>query len=103
MYRRKQYPTLNWVRDRCTVDENGCWLWNKSCNPKGYGKLSILGKTHSVHRVVFQLVFREVEHTVMHKCDVRRCCNPKHLDTGSNLDNIYDCIAKGRMVWQQNK
>ena len=33
---------------------------------------------------------------VLHKCDNRLCINPKHLFLGTNLDNIIDCMVKGR-------
>jgi hypothetical protein len=33
---------------------------------------------------------------VLHKCDNRPCCNPKHLFLGTNLDNIKDRVSKNR-------
>lgn len=33
---------------------------------------------------------------VLHRCDVRPCCNPTHLFIGTNQDNINDSVAKGR-------
>lgn len=35
-----------------------------------------------------------------HSCDVRRCCNPKHLWLGTRADNNLDRAAKGR-TWDQ--
>lgn len=37
---------------------------------------------------------------VLHQCDVRSCVNPDHLFVGSQKDNVYDMIGKGRAVWQ---
>ena len=34
---------------------------------------------------------------VMHKCDTRACCNPDHLQLGTQKDNMADCAAKGRI------
>jgi hypothetical protein len=33
---------------------------------------------------------------VMHKCDIKLCCNPNHLTVGTNLDNIMDSVQKNR-------
>jgi hypothetical protein len=32
----------------------------------------------------------------MHRCDVRSCLNPKHLDLGTPLANMRDKMRKGR-------
>ena len=99
MYRRGP-PTLLWIRSQCRI-EGDCWIWQRSRNSKGYGRLKHLGRTMYVHRIVYELVYREVIDQVMHSCDIRLCCNPHHLSTGTNLDNVKDCIEKGRMHWQK--
>jgi hypothetical protein len=35
---------------------------------------------------------------VLHRCDNRKCCNPKHLFIGTQADNMHDMDAKGRRV-----
>lgn len=35
---------------------------------------------------------------IMHKCDVKLCCNPRHLQPGTQLDNMQDAANKGRMA-----
>jgi DNA invertase Pin-like site-specific DNA recombinase len=34
---------------------------------------------------------------VLHRCDVRACCNPHHLFIGTQQDNIRDAAEKGRL------
>lgn len=64
-----------------------CWLWQMSCDRAGYGqawdrKRKRLGKAH---RVVYEsltgipLPGRESGMELHHKCGVRRCVNPDHL------------------------
>jgi predicted XRE-type DNA-binding protein len=35
---------------------------------------------------------------VLHKCDNRLCCNPKHLFLGSMRTNLLDAYEKGRKI-----
>jgi hypothetical protein len=33
---------------------------------------------------------------VLHACDNRKCGNPAHLSVGTNRDNWFDAVSKGR-------
>lgn len=67
------------------IPECGCWIWLGGTNGKdnwlAHGKLWFAGKTRYVHRVVWFLIHGvwPSQH-VHHKCSVRLCCNPEHLD-----------------------
>jgi hypothetical protein len=99
------------------VDQSGgpaaCWPWTLSRTGTGYGQVN-MGKSHGpslrAHRVAFQLANGEIpaggkdgKHgvVVLHTCDNRLCCNPKHLRTGTQADNVRDAFAKGRVKTPQ--
>lgn len=76
----------------------GCWLWTASLAGAGYGQLYIDGRHVGAHRFSYQTFRGEVPRgmLVCHRCDTRPCVNPDHLFVGTYLDNLLDCIAKGR-------
>jgi hypothetical protein len=80
-----------------------CWPWTGGINPvSGYGQTereSCGGKTRRAHRHAYTLANGDPgEMNVLHRCDVRHCCNPGHLFLGTAYDNWADAIGKGRMV-----
>lgn len=89
---------LEYFRDRCTVSQNGCWNWNGAISDTGYGSMAIKRVTISTHRAMYQLQHGPISSDVFvcHRCDNRLCCNPDHLFSGTQRDNIQDCLAKGR-------
>lgn len=57
------------------------------------------GRQHDAHRVAWELHNKRPIPDglqIMHRCDVTLCVNPKHLDVGTNQDNIDDKVTKGR-------
>jgi hypothetical protein len=79
-----------------------CWEWTGGRDSWGYGKIKIQGRQLGVHRVALH-IFKEFDLAnplqVLHTCDNRRCFNPEHLFIGTQLDNVQDCIAKGRFSY----
>lgn len=84
----------------------GCWEWQGSCNNTGYGTVAWHGTVYTAHRVAAWLEgivsspsspksSKDAQH-VLHKCDNRKCCNPKHFFLGSYSDNQKDAYAKRR-------
>ena len=71
--------------------DDGCWLWTASLKPAGYGQMSGFGKrvTYS-HRVSYRIFKGEIPygHELDHKCRVRRCINPDHLEAVPHRENV---------------
>lgn len=92
--KRKQKP-IEYV-----VDENGCHICTSHATDiHGYPHVWRDGKGTTAHRFIYE------EHVgpipfgllVRHKCDVRKCINPDHLELGTNADNSNDCKIRGRL------
>lgn len=101
----KQTAESFWVR---VSKSRGCWEWQGSCNNTGYGTVGWHGCTYTAHRVAAWLSGlvdnpsaptspKEPTH-VLHKCDNRKCCNPKHFFLGTFTDNMVDAYKKKRKV-----
>lgn len=102
---RKQTAESFWARVK---KSRGCWEWQGSCNSTGYGTVVWHRKTYTAHRIAAWLSglvadpsasanAKERTH-VLHKCDNRKCCNPKHFFVGSYTDNQLDAYRKKRKV-----
>lgn len=69
---------------------NGCWVWTRSKDIGGYGRVTWYGKGMPVHRAYLIDLGRNVPEgmTVDHLCRVRACANPDHLEVVTNRENI---------------
>lgn len=77
---------------------SGCWLWVAAITASGYGNFKIDGGFKGAHRVSYELYKGTIPDglQVLHRCDNRCCVNPDHLFVGTQSDNMYDKVAKGR-------
>lgn len=80
-----------------------CWEWNGSKAPGGYGVMWWNGELLRATRIILGLFDKEYinkgSRFALHTCDNPSCVNPKHLFTGSPMDNVEDMFNKNR---QQN-
>lgn len=75
-----------------------CWNWTGCLRGyTGYGCIKIDKKVYDCHRVSYALTYGKIPEgkLVLHKCDNRRCVNPKHLYIGTHKDNVRDSIERG--------
>jgi hypothetical protein len=86
-----------WRRVRLT-DPEGCWEWLGGTT-RGYGLIYDGVKRYvKAHRVAYEVAVGPIPDglIVCHACDNRLCCNPDHLWIGTQRDNVWDAIRKGR-------
>jgi len=96
----KNIVTLN-DRFWSKVDKKGedeCWNWMFSKFPNGYGQFKLYDIMVGAHRVAYELTYGKILNDlfVLHKCDNKKCCNPKHLFLGTTYDNMRDMHRKGK-------
>ena len=72
-----------------TEPNTGCWLWGCKLHKDGYGYLVINGRTTMAHRFVYEYFFGKIgrKNIIHHKCCVKCCVNPRHLEEMSDLDH----------------
>lgn len=84
-----------------------CWEWRGFRNEDrgGYGQLRHDGRQAWAHRIAWELSNGQDVPAglyVRHACDNPPCCNPAHLSTGTQRDNMQDAKARGRMWFQRD-
>ncbi|RSN12851.1 hypothetical protein DMB42_11780 [Nonomuraea sp. WAC 01424] len=83
-------------------DGDRCWLWTGELNSTGYGRLEWWSGAKRerilAHRLAYLLFTGDdiAGLVVRHDCDTPLCCNPAHLRSGTQADNIQDAIERNR-------
>lgn len=74
----------------------GCWVWTKSNDRYGYGQVSVYGQASRAHVISYILTNGDIPAgmTINHKCAVRNCINPEHLELMTAGDNSREASAR---------
>lgn len=75
-----------------------CWNWKGYVGEKGYGNYG-QKSPRGAHIIAFlfsggKLTAKKPK--VLHSCNNKLCCNPKHLRAGSVKDNSQDALERGQ-------
>jgi hypothetical protein len=87
-----------WQRVDTSAGRNSCWNWTGFPRSNGYGVCRFRSAEFKAHRVAFFLANGRIraDLLVLHSCDNRRCCNPRHLRQGTPKQNSQDSVWRGR-------
>jgi hypothetical protein len=78
---------------------DGCWECTSHTASDGrYTNIYREGKKWKLHRYLFTLLREEIPAgmVLLHSCDNTKCVNPLHMSIGTQRDNMYDMVKKGR-------
>lgn len=75
--------------------EHECWEWMGHRTTNGYGRVTINGKSHPVHRVTYTYFRGDIPAglEIDHLCRNRACVNPNHLEPVTRLENMRRAAA----------
>lgn len=67
---------------------SGCWIWTASLDKRGYGQFNS-HKIVKAHRFSYEMRHGLIPHNygLDHKCRVRCCVNPDHLEPVTQREN----------------
>lgn len=84
------------IKNKCVVLDSGCWEWSGSVGTHGRPQMMVKGVYTLAYRHAFEAAYGSFDKTLMilHKCDNKKCCNPEHLELGTNSDNVLDYLSK---------
>lgn len=77
-----------------------CWNYIGGISSTGYGVFWDNGKNVNAHRAAYLLFVGIIPKGkwVLHKCDNKKCVNPKHLYLGDRAQNTLDATNRNRMA-----
>lgn len=87
-----------WSKVAITANPDKCWEWQASIAGDGYGGFAGEGTGFRAHRFAFLITNGFLPKLVRHTCDNRLCVNPKHLISGTALENMRDCVERNRIA-----
>ena len=91
-YQREAVELPSGIRERIQIEPNtGCWLWAGSLTKDGYGSVSRYSYgVNRIHQLTFTLLVGGIPDglEIHHKCGVRRCANPTHMQLLTHVEHM---------------
>lgn len=87
---------LNALQGKTITTPNGCHVWQRATNNRGYGVVWFDGKLRLAHRVAFLASHGRWPADGMvidHACNTKACVNPDHLREMENWRNLRRAIT----------
>jgi hypothetical protein len=75
--------------------DTGCWVWQGYVGTHGYGAAKFKGRSYQVHRLSYWMSGNDLPDgsVVHHKCGVKLCINPAHLQAVTPAENVAESFA----------
>lgn len=95
-------PMIDYLIEEISIPrvDDDCIIWPYAKAHGAYGNIRINGQNYSVSRLSYEMTQGAIADgfDVCHTCDNPSCFRPSHLFKGTRVDNMQDCIAKGRLI-----
>ena len=91
-------PVYRRVFSRCVRTPDGCLEWTGAKTPTGYGVITVARQQHYTHRAVLEWkTGKSMKGLVTrHSCHNPSCCDPNHLEPGTQRENALDMMTSER-------
>jgi predicted transcriptional regulator len=89
--RKRNKSLIDKIQSRYIPEPNsGCWIWLGHIKKNGYGSLTIGEKNFQAHRLSYEAHVGKIpeDKVLDHKCKLRCCCNPDHLEPVTQRENF---------------
>lgn len=92
-------PREHEVFKKFEIDDHGCWIWTGRLNADGYGATNVDGH-NLAHRAFYEHFSGPIPDgmTIDHRCRVRACVNPDHLEPVPFIENL----RRARRTWGED-
>jgi hypothetical protein len=85
-------------KTKIVCKDKGCWIKSETRRDR-YITASMRPFEGYLHRMMWEFAHNKGEHApeklvVRHKCHVKGCFNPEHLEIGTQQDNAHDNVGK---------
>lgn len=86
--------------------ETGCWLWQLSTDPSGYGQIFFEGRILRAHRAAYETWVGPIpdglviDHVHERGCRHRHCVNPAHLEPVTRTENARRGMSPAQITWR---